>query len=407
MDKDIILILDECLDRVLLHGETIEQCLEQFPAHREELEPLLRLALDARSAAQISLDPTKRAAGKGRLLQALQGKQQEKAMAGAGGGWSWLLVGSRRWAVTAAGVFLMLMTAAGGTAAASLNSMPDSPLYPMKRFTEDVQLTFTFGSVDEAKLRAKFADRRALEIQRLAERGKFDDIPGIQVALAKELSAVERLNLEVLQRSLQRHNVPAAPRVVLAEFQAGAVSITIVSPTSAPAAATADPSAGRTEGEKGMAPVPGVPPAPGLVPRPTAPGSAQDAARPGSGTGILLEHQEDARKALREHQRRVKEVRRHLVRLQERIEDLEEKLVEKSDRQPPGLVRQLELLRQQYNMAVLSAGGVPSFPALEGEDGEDDEDEVEDEEDRRRDEQERREERSPYIPPPFRPRPAP
>ncbi len=45
-------ILNECLDRIL-KGETIDECLLNYPGQAEDLEPLLRTALAAREAAMI------------------------------------------------------------------------------------------------------------------------------------------------------------------------------------------------------------------------------------------------------------------------------------------------------------------------------------------------------------------
>jgi len=45
VDRELDKILDECLDRVFLRGETVEHCLGLYPQVREELEPLLRTAV--------------------------------------------------------------------------------------------------------------------------------------------------------------------------------------------------------------------------------------------------------------------------------------------------------------------------------------------------------------------------
>ena len=48
---------DECLERLLTGGETIEQCLRSYPEQAEELEPLLKTALAARKASAIQPRP--------------------------------------------------------------------------------------------------------------------------------------------------------------------------------------------------------------------------------------------------------------------------------------------------------------------------------------------------------------
>ena len=46
-------ILDECLERLLLKGETVEQCLASYPEQAAELEPLLHTALITKKASAI------------------------------------------------------------------------------------------------------------------------------------------------------------------------------------------------------------------------------------------------------------------------------------------------------------------------------------------------------------------
>ena len=47
-------ILDKCIDRMLA-GESMEQCLQSYPEHAQELTPLLRSATAAQEA--FSIDP--------------------------------------------------------------------------------------------------------------------------------------------------------------------------------------------------------------------------------------------------------------------------------------------------------------------------------------------------------------
>ena len=53
MSRGIEGILDTCLERVRLGGESIEQCLDSYPEHASELEPLLRAALRVMDASSI------------------------------------------------------------------------------------------------------------------------------------------------------------------------------------------------------------------------------------------------------------------------------------------------------------------------------------------------------------------
>jgi len=52
-EKEFNNILDECLERLLVKGETIEQCLQTYPEQAANLKPLLQTALATRQAVAI------------------------------------------------------------------------------------------------------------------------------------------------------------------------------------------------------------------------------------------------------------------------------------------------------------------------------------------------------------------
>jgi len=52
-NKEFDNILNECLERLLVKGESLEQCLQRYPGQAAELKPLLETALAAREASSI------------------------------------------------------------------------------------------------------------------------------------------------------------------------------------------------------------------------------------------------------------------------------------------------------------------------------------------------------------------
>jgi len=166
MDKRFEDILDTCLDRITLKGDSIEQCLESYPEQAAELEPLLRAALAIKEVSSIEPRPEFRQVAKARLLSALaaEEKKKEKRRLPL---WSW----QWRWALAVA-VILALFLAGGGTVMASSDSLPGDVLYPVKMATEKVQAFFTFGDEAKANLHIKFAERRVKEIESLAGKGR-------------------------------------------------------------------------------------------------------------------------------------------------------------------------------------------------------------------------------------------
>ena len=72
-------ILDECLERVLIKGETVEQCLAQYPEHAAELEPLLRTALETKEAVAIKPRPEFRERASYQFQAALREMESKKS----------------------------------------------------------------------------------------------------------------------------------------------------------------------------------------------------------------------------------------------------------------------------------------------------------------------------------------
>lgn len=187
-DKEFNNIFDECLERIVVDGETLEQCLKRYPEQAAELKPLLETVLAVKEASAVEPRPEFKARARYRFRSALQEKAAPKRRPFFG----WV----PRWA-TALAIVLVVLMAGGGTVAAASNSMPDSILYPVKLATENVQLALTTSELGKARLCANFADRRAVEIIYMADRGdarrveeiagRLDDRLDMLVVLVSEL----------------------------------------------------------------------------------------------------------------------------------------------------------------------------------------------------------------------------
>ena len=158
-------VLDECLERLLAKGGTVEQCLRSFPEHADELEPLLETALAAKKASAIQPRPEFRDRARYQFYAALQERERKRSRPFFSWGWQ------PQW-VAAVAIVLVLLLAGSGTVAAASGSMPDEPLYPVKLATEQVQLVLTPSALGKAELYAKLADKRVLEIASMAGKNK-------------------------------------------------------------------------------------------------------------------------------------------------------------------------------------------------------------------------------------------
>lgn len=179
-------ILDDCLERLLVNGETIEQCLRSYPEQADELESLLPTVLATKQASAIQPRPEFRAKARYQFRLALQEIEQKRRLPFFG--WQ------PRWATVVA-IILVLLLAGGGTVVAAGNSMPGNPLYPVKLATEQVQLALTPSALNKAELYAKLADKRVAEIIYVANKGKPEQVERVAQRLNNYLVMIASLAL--------------------------------------------------------------------------------------------------------------------------------------------------------------------------------------------------------------------
>jgi len=192
-------ILDECLDR-LARGETLEQCLHSYPEQAAQLESLLRMAQAVSKASAILPRSEFKARARYEFRSALQAEATKKRLP--------LFGLKRRWAMALMVVSILLL-AGGGIAMAASNSMPDSPLYPVKLATEQVQLTLTPSDMGKARLCTILADRRVAEIICMANKG---DVRRVELATER---LDKRLGMLAILVSAQKEG-EGAPKVMMA-----------------------------------------------------------------------------------------------------------------------------------------------------------------------------------------------
>ena len=179
-------IFEECLELVLVKGETVEECLRRYPEHARELKSLLETATATKKATAVQPSPEFRERARQQFYTALRQMPAQKKRAG----FSW--GGQPRWATVVAVVLAILLVSSGTVAAAS-GSMPDQPLYPVKRASEQARLALTFSSLHKAELYARLADRRVLEIVYLASKNKPEQVQRTAQSLDGHLARIADL----------------------------------------------------------------------------------------------------------------------------------------------------------------------------------------------------------------------
>ena len=185
-------ILSDCTER-LLQGESVEQCLQRYPEQARELEPLLRVAAAARRTSS-AVEP--RPEFKARTRYEIQSRlrpTEPKADARKSSMMGWM----PRWAVAAVSLVFVILLAGTTTVAASTDALPGDTLYSVKTTAEAVQLKLTLSEEGKARLQARFAERRAREMARLAESGRTERLRSAATRFGEHLAQVEQLAAQI------------------------------------------------------------------------------------------------------------------------------------------------------------------------------------------------------------------
>lgn len=178
--------LDDCITAIREQGRTVADCLARYPTQREELEPLLRLAVRLQAAGTLQAPPEFRrvSAIRVRNLVAARPRRSERAAAEPnplrriqGRLQAIFWVQGRLPAVVTISIVLAVGLLVGsGTVYASAYALPGDALYTAKKAVESVQLAVSLNDAGDARLYLAFATRRLDEVAALLEEDRPQDI---------------------------------------------------------------------------------------------------------------------------------------------------------------------------------------------------------------------------------------
>lgn len=189
--SDLSIILADCLDSLHDGSTTPEECLTRYPEYKDELESLLQSVQLVQHADLGDLDAAE-ARVQERLMSRLFGEVAVTALPEVAGGHGTAVQPdqtterkvipfrsrylpspyTRKILLRTAAVFIAAFALGTGVLKASADSLPDSPLYPLKLNIENVQMQLTSGNENKALLALQFAQERIQEAQQLASQGK-------------------------------------------------------------------------------------------------------------------------------------------------------------------------------------------------------------------------------------------
>jgi hypothetical protein len=204
MNKEEILI--KCIDDIEAGICTLEECLAKNPEIADELRSLLDVTTRVQNLQGLPSTEfilrTKSHLAETMRLDIFRVEKKSGAFS-----WFGLLSTARKTVLVICCVLLVLLFVGSSTAYASLNSLPDESLYPIKRSLEKVQLTFTPGSENKANLYLDLSSRRVSEAEQLAILKRSIDSSVLESSAKDIDEAVKEINknsLEIIKTFLNK-----------------------------------------------------------------------------------------------------------------------------------------------------------------------------------------------------------
>jgi hypothetical protein len=207
-------ILVQCIEDIKAGRSSIEDCLDRYPSLREQLEPLLRIASAIPGPPDVKPSPYFKIKARVWLMEQIHGGRTATR-------WLWSryniqarpITYIKRFSTSMASVILAVVLAVSalgaGTAYASQSSLPGDTLYPVKLATEQAGMILVQDDVARAERALSFANKRATEMEALAEKGRPQDL---DLAVEKYGYALNMTLAEIEQagdRELATENITA------------------------------------------------------------------------------------------------------------------------------------------------------------------------------------------------------
>ncbi len=188
----LIELMAECSD-MLLAGAPIATCLERYPEHAAELEPLLTTAVRVRASREVPLRaPETVERSRAMFMRAAQQLAAEQSQPATPSiiqrlhdGWQQVLAGLARAfsgyagprAMPAGLAMLLVVVMLGGLLAtgavtASARALPGDLLYPVKITAENMAIFLARDALQREALHQQFVERRLTEIQAIVTQGR-------------------------------------------------------------------------------------------------------------------------------------------------------------------------------------------------------------------------------------------
>lgn len=177
---------NDCFER-LMSGESLESCISRYPQYASELDIMLRTSFDVKRRAYPIQPRPEFKYWAGIRMQSIQDYLQKNPLPDK----PTVHNLRRNLAITIASL-LVFIIATTGTVAASSDAMPDDPLYGVKLAVEQVQIALAPDEMNKAEIYARLAEKRAIEIATMADKGKTDKLIATTAIMNYQLEQLEQ-----------------------------------------------------------------------------------------------------------------------------------------------------------------------------------------------------------------------
>ena len=183
-------VLARCIDEVLSGRSTAEDCLLRYPELRDELKPLLAVALSIQPPKAVP-SPEFRTRLRRQLQEVMSPVPSREDRKQANRGWFVSLLSVRAVAV----LLLAFVVLSSGTISvyAAQSSLPGDALYPVKIGVEKMQVAVAANPEDKAYLHLKLAQRRIDEVATQASLNRSPDYSGLATISAQTDAALHEI----------------------------------------------------------------------------------------------------------------------------------------------------------------------------------------------------------------------
>jgi len=207
-------ILSKCIRGIEEKGWTVNDCLNRYKSYQDELEPLLRVALQLRQGSKVKIHPSFKSRAKARMHIRIQSSRRSpivKQKSDSTSKQRSINIFPQRLRLAGALVPILLVVLfiglGSGVVYASDQARPGEILFPVDRMVEQVRINFMSDLGYTVRLHLEFADERIQEVIELVSRGDSGHLIKALEEYKEQIFAIAPIFSEAQARGIDLGNL--------------------------------------------------------------------------------------------------------------------------------------------------------------------------------------------------------